>query len=102
MIFIERQRVLQVLYDHLPDTGHVLLGKKVIEITSSDDQAIVTCLDGSTYKADIVVGADGIHSITRRKMLRDIVSDSPKSRIIPEALGRGNLPYAHLKDNAYS
>ncbi|XRM43813.1 hypothetical protein ABZX51_006968 [Aspergillus tubingensis] len=88
VIFIERQRVLQVLYDHLPDTGHVLLGKKVIEITSSDDQAIVTCLDGSTYKADIVVGADGIHSITRRKMLRDIVSDSPKSRIIPEALGR--------------
>ncbi|PWY63056.1 FAD/NAD(P)-binding domain-containing protein [Aspergillus eucalypticola CBS 122712] len=88
VIFIERQRVLQVLFDHLPDKGRVLLGKKVIEITSSDDQAIIMCLDGSTYQADIVVGADGIHSITRRKMIRDIISDSPKSHIMPEALGQ--------------
>lgn len=80
----------------------MLLGKRVIEITSSDDQAIVMCLDRSTYQADIVVGADGIHSITRRKMLRDIISDSPKSHIMPEALGRGNASYAHSNHHAYS
>ncbi|RDH29022.1 FAD/NAD(P)-binding domain-containing protein [Aspergillus welwitschiae] len=88
VIFVERQRVLQVLFEHLPDTKRVLLGKKVIDITASDDQAIVKCLDGTNYEADIIVGADGIHSITRRKMIRDIISNCPQSHISHGQLGR--------------
>jgi 2-polyprenyl-6-methoxyphenol hydroxylase-like FAD-dependent oxidoreductase len=37
----------------------------------------VTCKDGSTFGADILVGADGVHSTSRRAMLEFMPKRNP-------------------------
>ena len=44
----------------------VVEGSRVTSATSGPDAASVTLDDGSTATADVVVGADGIHSVVRR------------------------------------
>jgi 2-polyprenyl-6-methoxyphenol hydroxylase-like FAD-dependent oxidoreductase len=47
-----------------------LRGKKVLSIR--DDQAIVSCSDGSKYQSDIVVGADGAYSGVRQSPFKSL------------------------------
>ncbi|KAE8365079.1 hypothetical protein BDV27DRAFT_171886 [Aspergillus caelatus] len=70
VIFLTRQQVLDVLWNRLPDKSRVLAGKKVVKMEQSSTEATVQCLDGSTYTGDIVVGADGVHSIIHKEMCR--------------------------------
>ncbi|GAB1205339.1 hypothetical protein APSETT445_004013 [Aspergillus pseudonomiae] len=70
VIFLMRQQVLDVLWNKLPDKSRVLAGKKVVKMQQTSTEATVHCLDGSTYTGDIVVGADGVHSIIHREMYR--------------------------------
>ncbi len=68
----ERWKLIESIYEQLDDEskGKVLLNKKVIEIVHFDGGVTVKCADGSEYRGDIVVGADGIHSRARREMQR--------------------------------
>ncbi|OGM46777.1 monooxygenase [Aspergillus bombycis] len=70
VIFLMRQQVLDVLWNTLPDKSRVLTGKRVVRMQQSSTEATVQCLDGSTYTGDIVVGADGVHSIIHKEMCR--------------------------------
>ncbi|KAB8263518.1 hypothetical protein BDV32DRAFT_161719 [Aspergillus pseudonomiae] len=70
VIFLMRQQVLDVLWNRLPDKSRVLTGKKVVKMQQTSTEATVHCLDGSTYTGDIVVGADGVHSIIHQEMCR--------------------------------
>lgn len=45
-----------------------MFGKKVLNISSDDQGVRVTCEDGSTYVGSMVLGADGVHSKTRKIM----------------------------------
>ncbi|KAB8276116.1 hypothetical protein BDV30DRAFT_235955 [Aspergillus minisclerotigenes] len=72
VIFLTRQQALHVLWDKLPDKSRVLTGKKVVKMEQSTTEATVQCLDGSTYTGDIVVGADGVHSIIHKEMCRQM------------------------------
>ncbi|KHN94004.1 FAD dependent monooxygenase [Metarhizium album ARSEF 1941] len=74
--FLERQRFLQILYDTLESKNHVYTGKRVLAVESGDDSAVVKTSDGSTYKADIVVGADGVHSVVRSEIWRHVTKVS--------------------------
>lgn len=69
ILFLDRQMVLQVLYDNIKDKRKVLTGKrleKVIEMNEKGVKAITT--DGSIYWGDLLIGADGVHSTTRGQM----------------------------------
>lgn len=62
--------VLQVLYDNIEDKSKILTNKRVQTVDMTDDGVTVKTSDGATYKGDILVGADGIHSAVRGEMWR--------------------------------
>ena len=68
--FLERQRILQILFHRMRDQTKVLVNKKVVSVDHYEDGVLVSCADGSCYPGDIVAGADGIHSKVRREMWR--------------------------------
>ncbi|KAH8647349.1 FAD binding domain-containing protein [Xylariales sp. PMI_506] len=78
-IMIHRADFLQTLYDGLSDESksRVLLGKKVSDIQSDENGVNVTCEDGTTYEGSLVMGADGVHSVTRRIMRKLALKADP-------------------------
>lgn len=68
--FLERQSLLETLSRHIQRKDRILTNKKVQSIKQDEEMATIFCADGTSYSGDIVVGADGIHSITRREMWR--------------------------------
>lgn len=68
--FLERRRLLEVLYDALPDKSRVLVDRNVSSIEQDDDGVRVRTTDGHVYEGDLVVGADGVHSRTRSEIWR--------------------------------
>ncbi|GKT95440.1 FAD binding domain-containing protein [Colletotrichum tofieldiae] len=67
-----RAHLIQALYDNLPATAksRYFTGKKLASITSTETGVVVACDDGSSYSGTLVLGADGVHSMTRREMRR--------------------------------
>ena len=56
------------LYDQLKDKSKIRLQRKVLGISHEGDGVAVRCQDGSEFRGDLVIGADGIHSRTRGEM----------------------------------
>src|SRR5436190_14313324 len=67
---LDRELVLEVLYNHIVDKSKILLKKKICRVDHSEDKVVVHCNDGSSYEGDILAGADGVHSKTRHEMWR--------------------------------
>lgn len=68
---MERRRLLDILYQNLPDRTKVQVNKVVTRIeqqTEEKDSTLVYTHDGCVYEADLVVGADGVHSVARAQM----------------------------------
>ncbi|KAF7549510.1 hypothetical protein G7Z17_g6330 [Cylindrodendrum hubeiense] len=76
--FLDRQMVIQVLYDNVRDKSKVLTNKRVQRVSMTDDGVVVKTSDGSSYKGDILVGADGIHSTVRGEMWKIANEMSPE------------------------
>ncbi|KAJ5982177.1 Monooxygenase FAD-binding [Penicillium sp. IBT 35674x] len=57
-------------YDHLPEKHKVLFDKKVLVVDHSTEVVVAHCSDGTSYKCNIIAGADGIHSTVRSEMWR--------------------------------
>lgn len=55
------------------ETGRVevLPGKEVVAVEQDDDGATAHCADGTSYRGDLLVGADGLHSAVRRTVIGD-------------------------------
>ncbi|KAH8896928.1 FAD-binding domain-containing protein [Thozetella sp. PMI_491] len=68
--FLDRQMVLQVLYENIKDKTKILTKKHVQRVDVNDHGVVVKTADGSSYVGDILVGADGIHSSVRGEMWR--------------------------------
>ncbi|KAL4881328.1 hypothetical protein BJY04DRAFT_227936 [Aspergillus karnatakaensis] len=79
LIFLERQRLLEILYQSLPDSSRILVGKSVVSVDQErgGNGVSVQTQDGSTYNGNLVVGADGVHSLVRREMWRHAEAESP-------------------------
>ncbi|OHW96436.1 FAD binding domain-containing protein [Colletotrichum incanum] len=75
----EQAHLIQALYDNLPATAksRYFTGKKLASITAMDTGVVVACEDGSSYSGSIVLGADGVHSTTRREMRRLAIDEDP-------------------------
>lgn len=65
---IERSTLIELLREGLGDLP-VHTGITVDSLDEQDDRVAVTLSDGSTLVADLVVGADGLHSDTREMIL---------------------------------
>ncbi|KAH7198967.1 uncharacterized protein B0J16DRAFT_360567 [Fusarium flagelliforme] len=76
-IFIDRQMLLQVLYNNIKHKDRVLPNKRVTRVEWTSNGARVHTKDGSIFDGDIVVGADGIHSKVRDEMWRLGKEQSP-------------------------
>jgi salicylate hydroxylase len=59
-----RAGLLEALRSLLPD-GVVRLSRRCVAVEHADDEVRVRFADGATVTADLVVGADGIHSVVR-------------------------------------
>jgi salicylate hydroxylase len=60
----------RVLTDALPP-GAVHFGRRVTEISEGSDGVVLAFADGACAEADVVVGADGIHSSIRGRLFGD-------------------------------
>ena len=58
---MHRADLLGMLADRLPD-GTVRPGRRCVGFTQDDDRALVSFANGERAEADVVIGADGIHS----------------------------------------
>jgi 2-polyprenyl-6-methoxyphenol hydroxylase-like FAD-dependent oxidoreductase len=74
-----RAQLIRCLFDGLPQQAKskIFTGKQIINIENPDTGVVVSCSDGTTYDASIVIGADGAHSLTRRIMHQITTSNSP-------------------------
>src|SRR5262252_7997398 len=64
---VHRADLLDVLADALP-AGIVTLGKRCTEVLPDGDIAVARFADGGEIEADVIVGADGIHSPVRASL----------------------------------
>lgn len=78
-----RAELIKAIYDGLKeeDQARVYTNKKLEGIEDTDDGVVVTCADGSTYEGSIVLGADGVHSQTRRLMRELSLRKSPDAEV---------------------
>lgn len=78
-----RAELIEAIYDGLSDEdkGRIHTDKKLENIEETDDGVVVTCADGSTYEGSIVLGADGVHSQTRRLMRELSLKKSPDAEV---------------------
>lgn len=74
-----RAHLIQVLYDSLSESAKARYhtGKKLKDIEPTDAGITVTCEDGSKFSGNMVIGADGVHSATRRQMRKLALADDP-------------------------
>ncbi|GAA1603504.1 FAD-dependent monooxygenase [Kribbella sancticallisti] len=66
LLSIMRPDLERVLREHLPAAVELRFDTSVTAVSDHGDGVRVTAADGSQYEADLVVGADGIHSTVRR------------------------------------
>jgi salicylate hydroxylase len=93
---MHRADLLDVLARALPP-GIVTMGKRCTSVRDDSAAAVATFEDRSTAEADVVVGADGIHSAVRTSLFGP---DAPRftgkicyRSVIPAAaVAEGNLP----------
>jgi salicylate hydroxylase len=92
---VHRADLLDVLADALPP-DIVTLGKRCTEVRSDGDTAVAHFADGSEIEADVIVGADGIHSTVRGSLFGP---DAPRftgkicyRSVVPTAGVRGGPP----------
>ncbi|KAF1838730.1 FAD/NAD(P)-binding domain-containing protein [Decorospora gaudefroyi] len=79
MVLFDRQSCVTHLYENLPDKSKIHTGKKLERIEHTDTGVRVYLADGSVEEGDMVVGADGVHSMTRKLMWDYAEATSPGS-----------------------
>lgn len=62
--------VIANMYNKLKGKSKIFLGKRVVRIEYDPESVLMMCADGAEFEVDIVIGADGIHSRTRKEMQR--------------------------------
>ncbi|KAK7413499.1 hypothetical protein QQX98_007647 [Neonectria punicea] len=73
---IMRGDLCQILYDETKDRVKYIFGTSIENYTGDDNSVHVVFSDGKTEQFDLLVGADGQGSRTRRMMFGPVIEDS--------------------------
>ncbi|KAF9354216.1 hypothetical protein BGX26_007968 [Mortierella sp. AD094] len=65
--------------------------KKVTSVAQDDESATITCSDGTTYKGDIIVGADGTYSGVREDLYKQLTKNDSLPTSDAESLKKGYI-----------
>ena len=84
--------ILAALVDLLGN-GNVHMRSKITRVDQDEEGASLTLEDGSTHPGELVVGADGIHSV-----LRDQLFGKSTPRFSGNVAWRGTMPAEAIKD----
>ncbi|KAF4126264.1 2-polyprenyl-6-methoxyphenol hydroxylase [Geosmithia morbida] len=95
-VFIDRQMLLQILYGNIKHKDRILTDKRVSHVDLMQNGVRARTEDGSIYEGDIIVGADGIHSVIRDEMWRLGKEQSPGC-----IFGISNRPPAYGKQTQH-
>ena len=93
---VHRADLLDVLAAALP-AGTASLGKRCVSVESGESSATARFADGTTAEADVVIGADGIHSAVRTALFGP---DAP--RFTGKICYRSVIPAAAVRGGALS
>lgn len=78
---MERQRVLQILYENIEDKTRLHSSKRVVSVVQTDREAVIVSEDGSELGCDFVADADGVRSVLRREIEKaTVVNKGRESR----------------------
>ncbi|KAF2031324.1 FAD/NAD(P)-binding domain-containing protein [Setomelanomma holmii] len=83
VILFDRQKCVTHLYDGLPDQSKVRTSARVQRLEQDGQGVKVWLTDGTCEEGDMVVGADGVHSLVRELMWDYADKNDPK--LIPES-----------------
>ncbi|CCH20171.1 FAD-dependent monooxygenase [Micromonospora lupini] len=87
---IRRDRLGEVLREAARRAGvRIVEGERVVGLRDDGhDRVVATLADGSSHSGDVLIGADGVHSHTRRTMF----PDHPSARFTGVIDGGGSAP----------
>ncbi|MBX9639859.1 MAG: FAD-dependent monooxygenase [Mycobacteriaceae bacterium] len=71
LVSVMRPDLEKVLRDNLPEDVELRYGAAVVGVSDHDDGVTVTLEGGQTLEADLLIGADGIHSTVRALVFGD-------------------------------
>lgn len=77
IVFAERCKVLQIIYNHIQNKDRIHSRTAVSDYEETEDDITITTEDGKSYQGSILVGADGIHSHIRKVMAEKLCSTNP-------------------------
>ncbi|HEX3715016.1 MAG TPA: FAD-dependent monooxygenase [Trebonia sp.] len=99
---VHRADLLDVLAAALP-AGAVTLGRRCVSAGTEENAGVASFTDGSHVEADVIIGADGIHSAVRKSLFGP---DAPRftgkicyRSVIPAAAVRGGAGPDLAADN---
>ncbi|KAL6415594.1 FAD binding domain-containing protein [Ilyonectria robusta] len=90
VIVVDRQMVLEALWNNLKKKDKVLVNKRVTQVHLEPSGVKVETSDGESFSGDILVGADGTHSQVRSEMWR--LADDMEPGYIPASEHTECLP----------
>ncbi|KAI1082434.1 FAD/NAD(P)-binding domain-containing protein [Whalleya microplaca] len=70
MVILDRQHLLRIVYGRNSKQSNIITGARVASVDEFEDGVEVTTTDGRRFTGDILVGADGAHSMVRQEMWR--------------------------------
>jgi FAD dependent monooxygenase len=83
VILFDRQKCVTHLYENLPDQSRIRTNARVERIEHTETGVKVFLTDGTFEEGDLVIGADGVHSLVRQLMWDYAAENEPSA--IPES-----------------
>lgn len=68
--FLDRRSLLKIMGEHIKEKEKIILNTKVVKIEHYETRVTVFTKTGEEFTGNMVVGADGVHSVVRSEMWR--------------------------------
>lgn len=89
---VTRQRLLDILGSGI-DARRIRLGARCARVVNGDDKVTVELASGERMQCDVLIGADGMHSVAREQLM------PPSEPVFSGLLGwRSLIPYDSVRD----